>query len=35
VRIGSIVVELRELGEDMEDERVVKKMLRVVPSRFN
>jgi len=35
VRIGSIAAELRELGEDMEDERVVKKMLRVVPSRFN
>ncbi|XP_066351721.1 uncharacterized protein [Miscanthus floridulus] len=35
VRIVSIAAELRELGEDMEDERVVKKMLRVVPSRFN
>jgi hypothetical protein len=35
VRIGSIAAELHELGEDMEDERVVKKMLRVVPSRFN
>ena len=35
VRIGSIAAELRELGEDMEDERVVKKMLRVVPSWFN
>ena len=35
VRISSIAAELRELGEDMEDERVVKKMLRVVPSRFN
>jgi len=35
VRIGSIAAELRELGEDMEDERVIKKMLRVVPSRFN
>jgi hypothetical protein len=35
MRIGSIAAELRELGEDMADERVVKKMLRVVPSRFN
>ncbi|XP_066319992.1 uncharacterized protein [Miscanthus floridulus] len=35
VRIGSIAAELRELGEDMEDERVIKKMRWVVPSRFN
>ena len=35
VRIGSLAAELRELVEVMEDERVVKKMLRVVPSRLN
>jgi hypothetical protein len=35
VRLGSLAAELRELGENMEDERVVKKMLRVVPPRFN
>ena len=35
VRIGSFAAELRELGEAMQDERVVKKMLRVVPARLN
>ena len=35
VRIGSLAAELRELGETMGDERVVKKMLRVVPARLN
>ncbi|XP_062223882.1 uncharacterized protein LOC133922530 [Phragmites australis] len=35
VRIDSLAAELRGLGEKMEEERVVKKMLRVVPSKYN
>jgi hypothetical protein len=35
VRLNSLAAELRELGEKMEEQRVVKKMLRVVPARYN
>jgi hypothetical protein len=35
MRIDSLASELRALGENMEDERVVKKMLRVVPTKYN
>lgn len=35
MRLGSLAAELRELGEKMEEERVVKKMLRVVPAKYN
>ncbi|KAL6622998.1 hypothetical protein ACP70R_032877 [Stipagrostis hirtigluma subsp. patula] len=34
MRLGSLVAELRELGETMEEVRVVKKMLRVVPKKY-
>ncbi|CAN6328796.1 unnamed protein product [Urochloa humidicola] len=34
-RIDGLVVELRELGEPMEDKRVVRKILRVIPKRYN
>jgi hypothetical protein len=35
MRIDSLAAELRTHGEKMEDERVVKKMLRVVPAKYN
>jgi hypothetical protein len=35
MRTDSLAAELRALGEKMEDERVVKKMLRVVPTKYN
>ena len=35
MRLSSLVANLRELGEKMEEVRVVKKMLRVVPARYN
>jgi hypothetical protein len=35
MRIDSLVVELHALREKMEDERVIKKMLRVVPAKYN
>jgi hypothetical protein len=35
VRLNSLATELRELGEKMEEQRVVKKMLRVVLARYN
>ncbi|KAL6600448.1 hypothetical protein ACP70R_045248 [Stipagrostis hirtigluma subsp. patula] len=35
MRLMALVRELRELGEAMEDERAVEKMLRVVPAKFN
>ncbi|KAL6649615.1 hypothetical protein ACP70R_013839 [Stipagrostis hirtigluma subsp. patula] len=35
MRLMALVRELRELGEAIEDERAVKKMLRVVPAKFN
>lgn len=35
MRIDSLAAELRGLGEKMEDEHVVKKMLRVVPLKYN
>jgi hypothetical protein len=34
VRINGLVASLRELGEHMEDSRVVKKILRVVPKKL-
>jgi hypothetical protein len=34
VRIDRLVASLRELGEEMEDSRVVKKILRVVPRKL-
>lgn len=34
MRINGLVASLRELGEEMEDSRVVKKVLRVVPKRL-
>ncbi|CAN6286494.1 unnamed protein product [Urochloa humidicola] len=34
-RIDGLAVQLRELGETMEDMRVVRKILRVVPKRYN
>ena len=34
VRINGLITSLRELGEKLEDNRVVKKMLRVVPRRL-
>lgn len=35
MRIDSLAAELRGLGEKMEDEHGVKKMLRVVPLKYN
>ena len=35
MRLDSLAAELRGLGETMEEERVMKKMLRVVPARYN
>ncbi|KAL6639641.1 hypothetical protein ACP70R_023372 [Stipagrostis hirtigluma subsp. patula] len=34
MRINGLVASLRELGEDMEDSRVVRKILRVLPKRM-
>ncbi|WVZ83270.1 hypothetical protein U9M48_030436 [Paspalum notatum var. saurae] len=34
VRINGLVASLREMGETLEDHRVVKKLLRVVPKKF-
>ena len=34
MRINGLITSLRELGEKLEDSRVVKKMLRVVPRRL-
>jgi len=34
VRINGLVASLREMGETLEDHRVVKKLLRVVPRKF-
>ncbi|WVZ96449.1 hypothetical protein U9M48_042087 [Paspalum notatum var. saurae] len=34
VRINGLVVSLREMGEKIEDDRVVKKVLRIVPKKF-
>jgi hypothetical protein len=35
MRLNSLAMELCELGEKMEEPRIVKKMLRVVPARYN
>ncbi|KAF0922876.1 hypothetical protein E2562_002125 [Oryza meyeriana var. granulata] len=35
MRLGSLVAELHELGENIEEVRVVKKLLRVVPVKYN
>jgi hypothetical protein len=35
MQTDSLVAELCALGEKMEDKRVVKKMLRVVPAKYN
>jgi hypothetical protein len=34
LRIGGLAVDLRTSGESMEDSRMVKKMLRVLPQRY-
>lgn len=35
MRIANLIANLRSLGETVDDPRVVKKFLRVAPSRFN
>jgi hypothetical protein len=35
MRITNLASNLKTLGETIEDERVVKKFLRVIPARFN
>lgn len=35
MRITNLVANIRSLGETLDDARVVKKFLRVVPARFN
>jgi len=35
MRLSSLISEMRELGEEVEEVRVVRKLLRVVPPKFN
>jgi hypothetical protein len=35
MRISNLTAELKTMGETVEDSRVIKKFLRVVPSRFS